>query len=153
MKRIALAALAFFAAAPIAHAQEHSPESVAAAILTGFVERDVARIAAHSSAFNAEFFAAVAAGEMSGASVFNGVEGRAATAWDGLILPVRYRDGDAIIPFAIEVDDVGQSLSSGADGRYIALILTLDGPEDQSWGIDDLNFVQRSAYATYSETP
>ncbi|MEX3015221.1 hypothetical protein [Gymnodinialimonas hymeniacidonis] len=135
-----------------AAAQAHPPEAVASAILTAFTNRDVAGIGAHANAFNADIFAAFASGEAPSDSVFNGLEGRAAVAWDGLILPARYTaDGTAVIPFAIEVGSAGQPLNSGADGRYIAVFLTLDGPEDQSWGIDDLNFVQRGAYLSYTE--
>lgn len=30
--------------------------------------------------------------------------------------------------------------------------LTLDGPDDTSWGIDDLNFIEPGAYMALSET-
>ncbi len=152
MNRIILATLALMATSSLAHAQDHGPEAVASTILNAFVARDVATIGAHSSAFNEGFFARVQAGEVDGSSVFNGLEGRAATQWDGLILPARYDDGYAIVPFAIEVGDDAQSLSTQSQGRLIAIILTLDGPDDRTWGIDDLDVVQPEAYMAFSET-
>lgn len=148
MNRIILATLALMATSSLAHAQDHGPEAVASAILNAFVAHDVATIGAHSSAFN---FARVQAGEVDGSSVFNGLEGRAATQWDGLILPARYDDGYAIVPFAIEVGNDAHSLSTQSEGRLIAIILTLDGADDRTWGIDDLDVVQPEAYMAFSE--
>ncbi len=154
MKRILFGALGALAlSTATGSAQTHSAEAVASAILTAFQQRDVATIGAHSSAYNADFFASVISGEQDSASVFNGTEGRAAMAWDGLILPARYRpDGNAVIPFAREVGEGAVSLEVQLDARLIAVVLTLDGPDDTSWGIDDLNFIEVNDYMALSES-
>lgn len=153
MKRISLAVLTTLAAAPMAQAQEFSADRVAASILTGYQTQDAVLIATHSNATNADFFAAVVAGTESPSELFEGTRGEAGINWDGLILPQRYNDrGRAIVPFAIEGPAGPAALGSGVEGRYMAIVLTLDGAEDTTWGFEDINYIDRAAYAAMAET-
>lgn len=148
MKIKALTAFALFATVTAATAQDQTPGSVASAILNGYVHQDVTMIAPYSNETNANFFARLLAGDESPSELFDGTRGEAGTGWDGKSLPVRYNDrGQAIVPFAIEGANGPAGLFSGADGRYMAIVLTLDGPQDTSWGFEDINYIARSDYA------
>lgn len=149
MKRVSLATLAVLVATPMAVAQEYSAGSVAAAVLTGFVQRDVAMIAGHSNETNAGFFADLASGAEDVSELWDADRGNAGMQWDGMILPVRYNDrGHAIVPFAIEGATGPASLTTGVDGRYMSVVLTLDSPEDTTWGFEDINYIRPADYAT-----
>lgn len=154
MKRISLAALALITASPMAVAQQYSAEAVAAAILTGYVAQDITVIAPHSNETNERFFAALLSGDESPSELFEGTRGEAGTTWDGMILPARYNDrGHAIIPFAIEGNAGPAALGSGVAGRYMSIVLTLDAPDDTTWGFEDVNYIDRGAYDTMSPAP
>ena len=153
MKRISLIAAALMAAAPMAQAQEYGADRVASAILNGYLQQDVTLIAPHSNETNADFFAALLSGSESPSELFEGTRGAAGTSWDGMILPVRYNDrGRAIVPFAIEGQAGPAALGSGVDGRYMAIVLTLDAPDDTTWGFEDINYIGRADYAGMDET-
>lgn len=148
MKRLTVAALALLITTPMASAQEYSPESVAAAVLTGFVQRDVAMIAGHSNGTNVGFFADIASGAEDVSELWDADRGNAGLQWDGMILPVRYNTrGNAIVPFAIEGPAGPAALGSGVAGRYLSVVLTLDSPDDTSWGFEDINYIAPSDYA------
>lgn len=152
MKRMSLTALAFLASAPFASAQEIGADRVASAILNGYLQQDIAMIAPFSNETNVDFFAAILAGTESASELFEGTRGEAGIGWDGMILPVRYNSrGNAIVPFAIEGEAGPTALGSGVDGRYMAIVLTLDAPDDTSWGFEDINYISRSDYATMAE--
>ncbi|UWQ94067.1 hypothetical protein K3728_09935 [Rhodobacteraceae bacterium M385] len=153
MKRFTFAALAVLATTTIATAQDIGADRVASAILHGFVQQDVQAIAPFSNETNADFFNAIANGVESEAELFEGTRGAAGLGWDGMILPVRYNArGQAIVPFAIEGANGPAALGSGVDGRYMAIVLTLDSPEDTSWGFEDINYIGRSDYAAMAQT-
>lgn len=153
MNRIAVTALALLVTAPMAQAQEIGADRVASAILNGYLQQDIAMIAPFSNETNADFFAAILAGSESASELFEGTRGEAGIGWDGLILPVRYNTrGMAIVPFAIEGEAGPAGLSSGVEGRYMAIVLTLDSPEDTTWGFEDINYIRRGDYATMAET-
>lgn len=147
-------ALALFATSSAAHAQDHSAEAVASAILNGFLARDVAAIAPHSNDNNAEFFAELTSGAASVDDLFGGWRGAAGTSWNGMILPARYLDGDtAVIPFAIETETGSAPLGTGTPERVIAVVLTLDSPQDTSWGLEDFNAIGFESYMEMASTP
>ena len=135
-------------------AQDQPADAVASAILHGYVAQDVAQIAPHSNETNQRFFEGLLANPADAGELFEGTRGEAGLGWDGLILPPRYRtDGDrpeAIIPFAIEASSGPASLTSGAGGRYMAIVLTLDSPEDTTWGFEDINYIPRGRYDSYA---
>ena len=149
MKHMTLAALAVLAATPMVQAQEHSAEAVAAAVLEGYRTQDATLIAPHSNATNAEFFANMMNGSEHPNQLWGGTRGAAGLGWDGMILPARLSGrGQAIVPFAIEGADAPANLGSGVPGRYMAIVLTLDGSDDTTWGFEDINFIDPDAYAT-----
>lgn len=152
MRVISLAAMALIGITQVATAQDYSAEEVAAAILTGFVERDVARIAQHSNAVNVDFFNGLASGEIPASELFDDPKGQAAIAWDGMILPARYAPNSAYVAFAIEGPNGPAALGSGQPGRYMALVLELDGPEDTTWGLEDVNYFERAEYIAHADT-
>lgn len=152
MKRISMATLAFLAAAPMAQAQANSAESVAAAVLTGFVQQDATLIAPHSNGNNADFFAGIVAGTEEASELFGGTRGAAGAAWDGMILPARYDELRAYIPFAIEGDAGPANLGSGAAGRFVVITLELDSPDDAHWGLEDINFLTRERFNGFAQT-
>ncbi|MBF9042016.1 hypothetical protein HKCCE4037_01650 [Rhodobacterales bacterium HKCCE4037] len=148
MKKTSLAALCALAlTAATAQAQDYSAEEVASAILTGFVARDAAQIAAHTNETNAAYFAAILDGSENPEPFWADTRAEAAAGWDGMILPARY-DGDdrAYVPFAIEGETSAASLTSGEAGRYMVIALTLDSAEDTSWGFEDINFFDLPRY-------
>lgn len=150
MKRITMAALVALTTTPMAQAQEHSPEAVAASILTGFQQRDVTMIAGHSNETNAVFFTALAAGTEDLNDLWGADRGGAGALWDGMILPVRYRNrSTALVPFAIEGPDGPAALGSGVAGRYMSVVLTLDSADDSTWGFEDINYTDRDAFEGY----
>ncbi|ABD55298.1 hypothetical protein [Jannaschia sp. CCS1] len=152
MKRMILAALAVLVAAPMAEAQEYSAEAVAAAVLTGYRTQDATLIAPHSNATNAEFFANMMNGGEHPNQLWGGTRGAAGVGWDGMILPARINGrGDAVVPFAIEGAAGPAALGSGVAGRYMAIVLTLDGAQDTSWGFEDINYIDRTAYGAMAE--
>lgn len=153
MKRLFLAAVVAVVATTAAQAQDHSPEAVAAAILTGFQTRDAAMIAPHSNETNEAFFADILSGTADANQLWEGDRGAAGIGWDGMILPVRYRNrGRAIVPFAIEGANGPVPLGSGEAGRYISIVLSLDGDEDLTWGFEDINYIDRDTYEGYLAT-
>jgi hypothetical protein len=154
MNRIAIAALMCVATAQSVAAQEHSAEAVASAVLHGFLARDANVIGAHTNETNERLFAQIADGVRGATELWTGTRGEAGTTWDGLILPARFRGTTtAIVPFAIEAEGGSvASLQSGAAGRYISVVLTLDGPDDTSWGFEDINFIPPHRYEGYSAT-
>ena len=153
MKNGLLAALALLATPPAANAQTMGPTGVAAAILQAYTARDVAAIAAHTNETNADFFAALVTGQEDPAELFGGTRGAAGTGWNGKMLPARFNGrGHAIVPFAIEAETGPTGLGSGAAGRYMAIVLTLDGPQDTSWGFEDINYIRRGDYAGMATT-
>lgn len=156
MKRAFLANLAvlgaLLASAPMAQAQTHSAESVAAAVLTGFVQQNATMIAPHSNANNADFFAGIVAGTEEASELFGGSRGAAGAGWDGMILPARYDEMRAYIPFAIEADAGPADLGSGAAGRFIVVTLELDSPDDAHWGLEDINFIDRDRFNGFAQT-
>lgn len=151
MNRVSLAVLALLAATPMARAQDHSAEAVASAILHGFLQQDVGLIAPHSNAQNADFFAEVVAGTEDRAEVFGGAHGIAAAGWDGMILPARFEDARAFVPYAIEGQSGAAALGSGVAGRYMVITLELDGPQDTTWGVEDLNYMTRSDFSALAQ--
>ncbi|WP_224814969.1 hypothetical protein [Hasllibacter sp. MH4015] len=153
---IILAALGAVMLVGRADAQTHSAEAVASAVLEGMRSQDAGLIASHSNAANAAFFAEAAVDPDTASELFDGTRGEAGVTWDGMILPARYRTGseglpEAIIPFAIETETGVAALGSGQPGRYISLVLTLDTPEDTTWGAEDINFIDRADYLAASE--
>ena len=153
MKYLIPAALTALSLASPALAQDHSAEAVTSAVLNGFLARDVAAIAPHSNETNADFFAAILAGTEDPNELWGGTRGEAATTWDGMILPARYQPDRAIVPFAIEGPNGPVPLGSGQPGRYMVLTLVLDGPNDTTWGVEDINYIDRADYAARAATP
>ena len=148
MKTSVLSAIALLTLAPAAHAQQQGPGSIAAAVLNGYVRQDITLIAPFSNDTNARFFADLLAGRENPSALFDGTRGAAGTGWDGKTLPARYDEqGHAIVPFAIEGPGGPVSLGSGVQGRYMAIVLTLDSPQDTSWGFEDINYIARADYA------
>ncbi|GAB5445961.1 hypothetical protein [Gymnodinialimonas sp.] len=150
MKRMTLAALAVLAATPMAQAQDHSAEAVASAILHAHRAQDVTLMLPHMNETNQRFVQSYAEDPSQFGDVFEGNRAQAGVAWDGMILPARYTvepDGtfQAVIPFAYETDAGFAPLSAGG-GRYIAVVLTLDGPDDTTWGFEDVNYVSSGQY-------
>lgn len=152
MRVMTYAALVLLALPTNAQAQDHSAESVAAAILTGYVQRDAALIAPHSNLTNTSFFSRIVAGTEDTSRLFEGTRGEAGTNWDGMILPARYADNFAYVAFAIEGPNGPAALGSGAPGRYMAIVLELDGPEDTTWGFEDINYIDRATYVARAES-
>ncbi|MEX3015222.1 hypothetical protein [Gymnodinialimonas hymeniacidonis] len=157
MTRLFFAVLAALSIAGTANAQTQSAEAVASAILHGMRAQDASLIAPHSNATNAEFFAEAAVNPDTASELWDGTRGEAGAAWDGMILPARYRIGredrpEAIIPFMIETETGVATLGSGQPGRYISLILTLDTPDDTTWGAEDINFIDPADYMAASES-
>ncbi|QXT38426.1 hypothetical protein [Gymnodinialimonas ceratoperidinii] len=153
MNKVFLTAVAVLAATTAGHAQTIGPERVAAAILTGFQFQDVDMIAPFANETNAAFFHGLQSGTEDPAELFDGDRGAAGIAWDGMILPVRYNDrAQAVVPFAIEGEATAMPLGSGVEGRYISVVLSLDSPEDTSWGLVDFNYIDRAEYAAMAET-
>lgn len=153
MKLFSMTALAVVASTTIVAAQDIGADRVAAAILHGYVQQDVHAIAPFSNETNSDFFYALENGIESEAELFEGTRGAAGRGWDGMILPVRYNArGQAIVPFAIEGANGPAALGSGVEGRYMAIVLTLDSPEDTSWGFEDINYIGRSDYAAMAQT-
>ncbi len=160
MKRMTLATLALLATTPIASAQEHSAEAVAAAILTGFTQTDITMFLPHLNAYNAANLNAEVAVTLSFDEIFNDERAAAAIAWDGMILPAHYDNSGvyfgsenpvALVPFAIETDTGGAPLGSGAQGRLIVVTLTLDSPEDTTWGWKDFIYMDLDQYMAFLE--
>ncbi len=152
---VALGALLTTGAA--APAQTQSAEAVASAVLHGMRAQDASLIAPHSNATNADFFAEAAVNPETAEELWDGTRGEAGATWDGMILPARYRTSPdglpvAIIPFAIETETGVAALNSGQPGRYISIVLTLDTPDDDTWGAEDINFIDPGDYAGYAET-
>lgn len=149
-KNILLAALAVFAA-QTATAQEQSAEAVASAVLHAHRAQDVTLMLPHMNETNQEFVQAYAEDPNQFGDVFRGTRGQAGVAWDGFILPARYTiepDGtnQAVIPFAIETTSGSAPLGTPGGEGYIAVVLTLDGPGDSTWGFEDINFIDASQY-------
>lgn len=155
MKRISLAVLAVLATSPLAQAQEHSAEAVASAILHAHRAQDVTLLLPHMNETNQRFVRGYTEDPSQYGDVFRGTRAQAGVMWDGMILPARYTiepDGtfQAVIPFAYETDAGSAALSVGG-GRYIAIVLTLDGPDDTTWGFEDVNYVSSGQYAELLE--
>ncbi|MEM7695619.1 MAG: hypothetical protein AAF318_14285 [Pseudomonadota bacterium] len=153
MRKTLIALAALFVAAP-ALAQEQPASTVARAILSGYVERDVAAIAAHSNDYNQRFFSRALQSAEFAAQLWDGTRGEAGTGWDGNTLPARYRPGrdglpEAIVPFAVETKSGVAALGDGKRGRYIVVVLTLDSADDTTWGFEDFNFLPPSKYEGY----
>jgi hypothetical protein len=153
MNRAFLSVVALLAATTAGQAQDIGPERVAAAVLTGFQLQDVDMIAPFSNQTNAAFFEGLQSGTEDPAELFDNYRGAAGIAWDGMILPVRYNArAQAVVPFAIDGASSAMPLGSGVPGDYIAVVLSLDGPEDTSWGLVDFNYIDRADYAAMAET-
>lgn len=156
MRVFSLAAMALVSVTQMAHAQEHSAESVAAAVLGGFVQQDLQTILAFATESEAESAAEVLADAESAAELaeglFEDLRGQAAIGWDGMILPARYDDLRAVVPYAIEGEAGPAALGSGVTGRYIVMSLELDGPDDTTWGLSDYIYVTRESYMRMSQT-
>ncbi len=152
MRGLSLATAALAGVTQMASAQDYSAEAVASAILTGFLDQDAATIAPHSNAANTGFFAAILAGEEDASELFGGWRGAAGASWDGMILPARFEATRAYVPFAIETPSGNAALTSGVPGRYIVVTLELDGPQDSTWGLEDINTIARQDYLARAET-
>lgn len=135
-----------------AHAQDHSPEAVAAAILTGFTRADATMILPHLNAYNAEAMSPEVFEEHPFETIFDDPRAHAAMAWDGMILPARFDYlNTAFVPFAIETETGFTSLTSGEPGRLIVVFLDLDSPEDTTWGWEDFGYMDRERYLGFLE--
>ncbi len=152
MRVFSLATMALVGVAQMTHAQDYSPEEVTAAVLTGFIQQDLGRIAQHSNIENQQVFNELVTGELSVSEFFEDAEAQAAMAWDGMILPARYAEMQAIVPFSIEANAGPAALGSGLGGRYIVITLELDGPDDATWGLEDINYLRRDQYNTMADT-
>lgn len=151
MKRIMLAMLATLGTTGISHAQQYSAEAVASAVLHAHRAQDITLLIPHMNETNQSFVQAYAEDPNQFGEMFRGTRAEAGVNWDGLILPARYTvepDGtfQAVIPFAVETTSGYGALGAAGGGRYIAVVLTLDGPDDSTWGFEDVNFVPRSSY-------
>lgn len=136
-----------------AHAQDHSAEAVASAVLHAHLAQDITLMIPHMNETNQDFVVAYAEDPGRFGDLFAGSRAQAAVAWDGMILPARYTiepDGthQAVIPFAVvtanDVAPLGGPVVANAE--YVAVVLTLDGPGDTTWGFEDLNYIDVSQY-------
>jgi len=144
--------LAVVATGASAQTQEHSPEAVAAAILTGFTSADFTVIWPHLNAYNIETMSPEIFEEHTFAEVFDAPRAHAAMAWDGMILPARFDYlTSAFVPFAIETETGFAPLGSGEPGRLIVVTMTLDSPDDTTWGWEDFNYMDRDRYLGFPE--
>ncbi|OAN75473.1 hypothetical protein A8B78_15755 [Jannaschia sp. EhC01] len=140
--------------APAAHAQqspEHSAEAVASAVLHAYRAQDITQLMAHMNETNQSFVEAYAENPDQFEEMFTGTRSQAGVMWDGFIFPARYSvepDGtwQAVIPFAVETTSGFAPLADVSAGRLIAVVLTLDSPEDTTWGFEDVNYIPRSTY-------
>jgi len=140
-----------------ARAQVHSAEAVASAILHAHRAQDVTLMLPHMNETNQRFVRGYAEDPSQYGDLFRATRAEAGGQWDGLILPARYTiepDGtqQAVIPFAYETRNGSVPLSGSGGGRYIAVVLTLDGPEDETWGFEDVNYIPPSQYQALLET-
>ena len=128
-----------------AHAGEidrTDPSATAIGFLTAFKAKDVVAMATFSNAENKEMFDDLAAnGEASKVykNVFKGWRFESASAWDGSVGEVRYRKGQAIVPFhEMEGDEVA------------VVVLT---KENGVWGLEDINSPSKSRLESLPTSP
>lgn len=118
------------------------PAATAIGFLKAFKSKDVVAMATFSNAENKEMFDDLAAnGEASKAykNVFKGWRFESALAWNGKVGDVRYRKGDAIVPFhEMEGDEVA------------VVVLTM---ENGVWGLEDINSPSKSRLESLPTSP
>lgn len=118
------------------------PSATAIGFLKAFKAKDVVAMAEFSNAENKEMFDDLAAnGEASKVynNVFRGWRFESASAWDGSVGQVRYRKGDAIVPFHEMEDD-----------EIAVVVLT---KENGVWGLEDINSPSKSRLESLPTSP
>jgi hypothetical protein len=145
MKKLCFAS-AYALGAMLGAANAQDATAAALAILEGFRSADPAQITPHLNASNTLRYAAPAQIlDMSRADI--------AAQWDGTILPPRYERTTAFVPFAIDGPDGLVSVTSDADGVYIALNLSLDEASDTTWGLRSITRVMPQTYDARASEP
>ena len=141
-------------------AQQFSADAVASAWLGGLQNRDLALSAAHSATATRSVFDAILSGEVSANQIYESEAGPIITAWDGQFLAPRYgtfRDNPAaFVPFGYRgADDSFVSLTQPPEdaAELWVIILILEGADDDSWGVEEVESYTLEAYLGLADVP
>ncbi|MEJ6388532.1 hypothetical protein [Gymnodinialimonas ulvae] len=135
-----------------AAAQVRQADVTAAAILTGFVNADVAAIQRHATTVSALRLQRIVDGEIDAATLFDPAAAQAAAQWDGQMHPARFERYLAVVPFAISGPDGPVSLSAGAGELYFVLRLARD-TDYSPWGYQGVGRMPRASYEARAADP
>ncbi|MEJ6398849.1 hypothetical protein [Yoonia sp. 208BN28-4] len=137
------------------HIDLTDPNATAVAVIEAFRAKDGPAFGPLVNEVNARFATMVAdmpADDPEWDDLFSSWRQQGLDVWDGTILPAKQRGDDPMtltVPFALSSNDVGQPLSQtecAAPCRYLVIVLTRDSETDTTWGFEDINGRDLSAY-------
>ncbi|MEL6889924.1 MAG: hypothetical protein AAFO86_14610, partial [Pseudomonadota bacterium] len=146
MKNFVFAVVLAGVMATAAGAQDRQADVAAAAILTGFVNGDVAEIQRHTGPVNALRLQAILDGDLSPDTLLGTEAAQAAAQSDGQILPVRYERLLAFAPFAVSGPNGPAPLDTATnDAIYFVLRLSRE-TETAPWSYQGVGRMPRTSY-------